>query len=78
MWLLPSERSVIGLPIVAGRPDADGDARQPGDRLDDADELRRAENPVEVAEARRKVSDADRAALSLLVRTVETIAVLRS
>ena len=66
--VLASEADVIAaeralgnrMPIVAGRPDANCYARQPCNRLDDANELRRAKNPVEVAEARCKVSDADR------------------
>ena len=66
--VLASEADVIAaerplgnrMPIVAGRPDTNCYARKPRNRLDDADELRRAKNPVVVAEARRKVGDADR------------------
>ena len=34
-----------------------------GDRLDDADQLRRAEDAAEIAEARREVGDLDRGAV---------------
>ena len=69
---LPRKRDVIAAeralgdraPVVAGRSHANGYARQPGDRLDDANELRRAKHSVVVAEARRKVGDADRGIFS--------------
>src|SRR5258707_1061139 len=43
--------------------ETNGDARQPRHRLDDSDELRRPEHTAELAMARRKIGDADRAAL---------------
>ena len=43
--VVAAERAVLDrLAIVAGRTDADGDAGQPGDGLDDADQLRRPED----------------------------------
>ena len=45
------------LAVVAGRAHPDGDARQAGDRLDDAKDLRRTENATELAEARHEVGD---------------------
>src|SRR5271157_2962144 len=45
------------LAVIAGRPHADGDARQPGERLDDAVELRRSEHATELAEPRREIRD---------------------
>ena len=77
MWLLPTRmlRRTAGHNRWVGRKRI-GDAGQPGDRLDDADELRRPENAAELAKARCKIGDADGAALRS-VSTVETIAVLR-
>ncbi len=51
------------LAVAAGRPHPDGDARQAGDRLDDAKELRRPKHAAELVEARREVGDADRVAV---------------
>ena len=42
---------------LAERPDADADARVPRQRADPANQLRRAENPVAMEEARREVGD---------------------
>ena len=51
------------LAVVVGRPHANGDARQAGHRLDDANDLRRAEHAAEVLKARREIGDADLAAV---------------
>src|SRR6185312_5124367 len=51
------------LAVIAGRTHADGDARQAGHRLDDAEDLRRTKNPAELSEARDEVRDPDLAAL---------------
>ncbi len=48
------------LPVIVGRAAPDGDARQTGDRLDDADQLRRPKNPAVLAEPRRQVGDPHR------------------
>ena len=47
-------RAAVGV----GRPDADGDARQAGDRLDAPDDLRRPVAALETIEARREIGDA--------------------
>ncbi len=61
--MIAAERAVRQrLAVIAGRPHADGDARQAGDRLDDAVELRRPEHAAELAKARREVGDLDLAA----------------
>jgi len=44
--------------VIVGRAEADGDARQSGDRLDHADELRGAEYAAELAIAGGKIRDA--------------------
>ena len=51
--------------VVVRRAETDGDARQPGDRLDDPDELRRPEHAAELPEARREIGDADGAAVAV-------------
>src|SRR6185295_8299253 len=51
--------------MPGGWAEANGDARQSGDRLDDADELRRAKGAPELIEARREVGNANRAALGV-------------
>ncbi len=71
--VLAAERDVVAADraigdrrsIVAGRTHPDGDARQPGHRLDDADELRRAEHTAELTKARREIGDLDRSALAV-------------
>jgi hypothetical protein len=45
------------LAIVAGRAHPNRDARQPGDRLDDAIKLRRPEHAAELPEPRREIRD---------------------
>ena len=45
------------LAIALGRPHPDGDARQSGNRLDDAHQLRRAKHAAEIAETRREIGD---------------------
>jgi hypothetical protein len=47
------------------RAEADGDPRHTGDRLDDADELRRTESPAVDLESRCEVGDADSAAIAV-------------
>ena len=51
--------------VVVRRAETDGDAGKPGDRLDHAEQLRRPERAVEIAEAGREVGDAHRAALAV-------------
>ena len=61
----PGEAHVVGAdrprgrlaPIVEGRPNADLDARQAGQRLNPAEDLRRIEHPLVALEARREVGD---------------------
>src|SRR5262249_41305635 len=53
------------LAIVAGRTHPDGDARQAGNWLDDAKDLRRTKNAGELAETRDEVGDSDFAALMI-------------
>ena len=64
------------LSVVLRRPHPNGDARQAFDRLDDAEELWRAEDALVMAKTGGKIGDAD-AAPRLSVRIVDTIAVLR-
>ena len=62
--VIAAERAVRQrLAVIAGRPHPDGDARQAGDRLDDAVELRRPEYAAELAKARREVGDPHLAAV---------------
>src|SRR5262249_58063080 len=51
--------------IVVGGAKTNGDPWQSRHRLDHPDELRRAKNAAELAKARRKVRDADGAALAI-------------
>ena len=44
--------------VIVRRPEADGDARHAGDRLDHPHQLRRAEHAIEILEARREIGDA--------------------
>src|ERR1700722_9757279 len=53
------------LAIVVRRSHPDGDARQAGDRLDDAKQLGRAKHAAELLEARREIGDAHRIAVSV-------------
>ena len=53
------------LAVIVGRPQADRDARQAGDRLDDAHELGRPEHAPVLAKARREIGDAHRGALAI-------------
>src|SRR5262249_5242713 len=48
--------------VIVRGADADRDARQAGDRLDDPDELRWPKNAPELPVAGRKIGDTDRAA----------------
>ena len=64
--VIAAERAVRQrLAVIAGRPHPDGDARQAGDRLDDAIELRRPEHAAELAKARREIGDPDLAAVAV-------------
>src|SRR5262245_61378309 len=53
------------LAVVMRGPNPDGDAWQPRDRLDHADELRRPERAAELVEARSKIRDPDCRALTV-------------
>ena len=53
------------LAVAEGRPHADGDARQAGDRLDNAKQLRRPEHAAELAEARHEIGDPHLPALTI-------------
>src|SRR6185503_2591989 len=49
--VIAAERALHArLPVAGRRAEADGDARQTSDRLDDAHELRRAEGTAEILE----------------------------
>ena len=64
--VIAAERALhVGLAVARGRTEADGDARQAGDRLDDAHQLRRAVRAAELLEARREVRDAHRSAVAI-------------
>ena len=65
-------------PVVVRRPHADDDARQAGERLDAADDLRRPVLALEPLEARREIGNARLVRRSASVRIVSTIAVLRT
>ena len=52
--------------VAVGRPHPDRDPRQPADRLDPPDDLRRAKDALVLLEARHEVGDADGAALAVL------------
>ena len=54
------------LAVVEGRPQTDGDARQPAQRLDAADDLGGVKRALEAEEARREISDANGVAASVL------------
>ena len=61
--VIAAERTLLnGLPIVGGWTYPDGDAGKSSDRLDNPDQLRRAEHAAKLAKARRKIGDPDRAA----------------
>ena len=53
------------LPIVMRWANSDRDARQAGDRLDNANDLWRSEGAAELVEARRKIRDPDRGPLRI-------------
>ena len=64
--MIAAERAVRQrLAVIAGRPHPDGDARQAGDRLDDAIKLRRPEHAAELAETRREIGDPHFAAVAV-------------
>ena len=54
------------LAVVEGRPQANGDARQPAQRLDAADDLRGMEGALEAQEARREIGDPHGVAVAVL------------
>jgi hypothetical protein len=53
------------LPIVVRWANSDRDARQAGNGLDNANELRRPKGAAELIEARRKIRDPDRGAVPI-------------
>src|SRR4029077_14560452 len=57
-----ADRPTIGM----ARANPNADARQPGDRGDPADQLRRPEDPFRARKARGKIGDADAAAVAIL------------
>ena len=60
--VIAAERTLLNRPsIIGGWTHPDGDAGKAGERLDNADQLRRPEHAAELAEARREIGDPDRA-----------------
>ena len=64
--VVAAERAMLQrLAVAEGRPHADGDARQTGDRLDNAKQLRRPEHAAELPEARDEIGDPHLPALTI-------------
>ncbi len=62
--VIAADRVIVDrMAVIIGRAEADGDARQSRERLDDAHELRRAIDTIEIAKARREIGDANFSAL---------------
>ena len=62
--VIAAERTMRNwLAVIVGRPHPHGDPRQAGQRLDDAEQLRRPEHAAELAKARREIGDLDLAAV---------------
>ena len=64
--MIAAERTIRNrLAVIVGRPHSNGDARQAGNRLDDAKDLRRPKHAAELAKAGSEIGDLDLAAVTV-------------